>query len=119
MNTQQLANDLEYIKNGELATQARNDEVEELKSSPIMDQAMRQAQKYLRKNKAEWKRLHKHAESALFSNNKTQYVYAIKKMRKMLKQPYTDEIGDIMWRTSRESLKQVVIEAYKNQPVAA
>lgn len=105
--------------NPELIADERNDLIEELKDSPIADKAMRQAQKYLRKNKTEWKRLHKHAEAALMANNKAQYCYAIKKMRKMLKQPYTDDLIDAMWRTSRESVKQVFIEAMKNQPVAA
>lgn len=95
----------------------RNELIEELNNSPIADKAMRQAQKYLRKNKAEWKRLHAHAEAALLSNNKAQYSYAIKKMRKMLKQPYTDDLIDTMWRTSRESVRNIFLEAMKDEKI--
>ena len=65
----------------------------------------------MRKNKAELKRLHKHAENALFEGNEEQYVYAIKKMRDMLKQPYNDELIKTMWITSNQQLKNLYIMA--------
>ncbi|QFR55920.1 hypothetical protein JC221_274, partial [Yersinia phage JC221] len=72
----------------------RNEQIKELTDTPVYDQALRKAEKFLKKNRREWKRLHKHAEEALFDNNKDQYVYAIKKMRDMLRQPYTEELID-------------------------
>lgn len=101
--TQQHEFELELA---EKATQERNDQIEQLKDSPVYDQALRQAEKFMRKNRREWKRLHQHAEDALFEHNKAQYVYAIKKMRDMLKQPYTEEMIDQLWRTSAQALEE-------------
>lgn len=93
------------------ATELREEELESLKGSRVEQEALRKAQKYMRKNRAEWKRLHKHAENALFDGNKAQYVYAIKKMRDMLKQPYNDELIETMWITSNQQLKDLFVMA--------
>ena len=89
----------------------REEELESIKGTRIEQEALHKAQKFMRKNKAEWKRLHKHAENALFEGNKEQYVYAIKKMRDMLKQPYNDELIETMWITSNQQLKDLFIMA--------
>lgn len=89
----------------------RNEQVEELKNTPIYAQAQRQAERYMRKNRREYKRLRNHAEEALFAGNKSQYVYAIKKLRTMLKQPYTEEMIDQLWNTSINSLRDLYREA--------
>lgn len=89
----------------------RNEQLIELRDSPVYDQAVRQAEKFMRKHRREWKRLHKHAEDALFDHNKSQYVYAIKKMRDMLKQPYTEELIEQMWLTSVEALRETFRQA--------
>lgn len=93
------------------AVDLREEELESIKGTRIEQEALRKAQKFMRKNKAEWKRLHKHAENALFEGNKAQYVYAIKKMRDMLKQPYNDELIETMWITSNQQLKDLFIMA--------
>lgn len=93
------------------ATELREEELESLKGSRVEQEALRKAQKYMRKNRAEWKRLHKHAENALFDGNKAQYVYAIKKMRDMLKQPYNDELIETMWITSNQQLNDLFVMA--------
>ena len=93
------------------ALDLREEELESIKGTRIEQEALRKAQKFMRKNKAEWKRLHKHAENALFEGNKEQYVYAIKKMRDMLKQPYNDALIETMWITSNQQLKDLFIMA--------
>ncbi|UIW12363.1 MAG: hypothetical protein [Enterobacter phage ENC20] len=93
------------------ALDLREEELESIKGTRIEQEALRKAQKFMRKNKAEWKRLHKHAENALFEGNKEQYVYAIKKMRDMLKQPYNDELIETMWITSNQQLRDLYIMA--------
>lgn len=93
------------------AVDLREEELDSIKGTRIEQEALRKAQKFMRKNKAEWKRLHKHAENALFEGNKAQYVYAIKKMRDMLKQPYNDELIETMWITSNQQLKDLFIMA--------
>lgn len=95
------------------ALDLREEELDSIKGTRIEQEALRKAQKFMRKNKAEWKRLHKHAENALFEGNKEQYVYAIKKMRDMLKQPYNDELIETMWITSNQQLKDLFIMAYE------
>ncbi|UIW11419.1 MAG: hypothetical protein [Enterobacter phage ENC7] len=93
------------------ALDLREEELESIKGTRIEQEALRKAQKFMRKNKAELKRLHKHAENALFEGNEEQYVYAIKKMRDMLKQPYNDELIKTMWITSNQQLKNLYIMA--------
>jgi len=92
----------------ELELQRVNDEVDELENSPIYDQATKQAAKFMRRNRREWKRLHQHAENALWEGNKEQYAYAIKKMRDMLKQPYNDALIETMWISSKRALTDLV-----------
>lgn len=89
----------------------RNEQIEELQNSPVYEQAVKQAEKYMRKNRAEYKRLRKHAEDALFEGKKAQYVYAIKKLRDMLKQPYTEELIDQMWLSSVAALRETFHQA--------
>lgn len=87
--------------------ESREEQLESLRGTRVEDEAIRKAQKFMRKNRTEWKRLHKHAETALLDDNKSQYVYAIKKMRDMLKQPYNDALIETMWLTSRQQLREL------------
>lgn len=91
----------------------RNALVEDLQDSPIYDQAKRQADRFMKKNRREWKRLHERAETALLSGDKASYCYAIKKMRDMLKQPYNDHLIDSMWISSRKTLEEIFLKANK------
>ncbi|AAX78574.1 protein of unknown function [Pseudotevenvirus RB43] len=102
---------LDEVAHEKTATELREEELESLKGTRVEQEALRKAQKYMRKNRAEWKRLHNHAENALFDGNKAQYVYAIKKMRDMLKQPYNDELIETMWITSNQQLKDLFVMA--------
>ena len=71
-------------------------------------------QKFIKKNRTEIKRLRGHAEEALFRGNKVQYVYAVKKLRDMLKQPYTEDFIDTMWNTSLASIRNIVASQQKH-----
>lgn len=79
-----------------------------IENTPAMQQAKRQASQYLRRNRREWKRLHQHANDALYEGNRDQYVYAIKKMRDMLRQPYTDHLIESMWISSRATIEDLL-----------
>lgn len=76
--------------------------------------ALKRAQKFIKKNRTEIKRLRRHAEEALFRGNKVQYVYAVKKLRDMLKQPYTEDFIDTMWNTSLASIRNIVASQQKH-----
>lgn len=86
-------------------------EIENKIREQVEAEAFKKAQKFVRKNTREIKRLRKHAEDALFDGNKARYVYAIKKMRDMLKQPYTDEMIDVLWKTSLNQLRDLYAQA--------
>lgn len=77
----------------------------------IEKQARKKAEKILKKNKREIDRLKKHAENCLISGNKDGYCYAIKKLRDFYKQPYTNELVDSMWRSSRAAMFDIVKHA--------
>lgn len=77
----------------------------------MMAEATKQAQKRLKTNRRELERLKKHAEKCLIENNFVGYSYAIKKLRDIYKQPYTEELVRSMWNTSRQALFDLVKEA--------
>ncbi|UYD59608.1 hypothetical protein JNMOADIG_00079 [Aeromonas phage avDM5] len=71
----------------------------------IEKQAEKQAAKHLKTHGREIKRLKKHAERALFANNKEQYVYAIDKLRTLYKQKLLPKHAMItMFETSRAQI---------------
>lgn len=70
--------------------------------------AKKQATKILNKNKREIDRLKKHAGECLIHGNEVGYKYAIKKLRRFYKQPYTEELVDVLWKTSRENIENLI-----------
>lgn len=81
----------------------------------MMEEATIKAHKHLKKNRKEIKRLQRHAELCLYSNNFAGYSYSIKKLRGIYKQPYNDELIKMMWSTTREALFEAVrLAAAKN-----
>lgn len=74
----------------------------------IQSNADKKAQKILRKNKREIRRLKLHAEKAVYANNYVAYAYAIKKLRGYYKQPYTEELIKLMWKTTRDTVYNIV-----------
>ncbi|UIW13144.1 hypothetical protein Ah13A_208 [Aeromonas phage AhMtk13a] len=77
-------------------------------------QAEKKAAKHLKTHGREIKRLKKHAERALFANNKEQYAYAISKLRTLYKQKQLPHSAMItMFETSRQQIVDMA-NAYAN-----
>lgn len=74
----------------------------------MMQQATKQAQKILKKNKREIERLKKHAGECLIKNEYFGYSYAIKKLRDFYKQPYNEDLIKSMWDSSRQAMLDIV-----------
>lgn len=74
----------------------------------MMQQATKQAQKILKKNKREIERLKKHAGECLIKNEYFGYSYAIKKLRDFYKQPYNEDLIKSMWNSSRQAMLDIV-----------
>ena len=71
-------------------------------------EATAQADAILKKNKREIKRLNLHAQGAVLENNYPVYEYAIKKLRKIYRQPYTDDMIAMMWETTRQQIWNII-----------
>lgn len=76
--------------------------------------AQRKANKILSKNSRELNRLYKHAQDAAITGNFDAYAYAIKKSRDILKQPYTDELIETLWETTRLQIKSIIEEFHND-----
>ncbi|UOX40431.1 hypothetical protein UGMREWDR_CDS0114 [Aeromonas phage GomatiRiver_11] len=71
----------------------------------LQEQAEKKAAKHLKKHGRELKRLKKHAERALFANNREQYMYAIDKLRVLYKQKaLPTDVMSVMFDTSRAQI---------------
>lgn len=71
-------------------------------------EASTQADAILKKNKREIQRLNLHAQGAVLENNYLAYEYAIKKLRKIYRQPYTDDMIATMWETTRQQIWNII-----------
>ncbi|AZU98671.1 hypothetical protein ABNavy71_106 [Acinetobacter phage AB-Navy71] len=104
-------------------SESRTEELEEIDAtfdtqaiqSRIEAQARQKAEKLIKKNKRELDRLKRHAAECLEKNNKTGYIYAIKKLRDFYRQPYTDELVESMWKSSRQALFDIAHAASKQK----
>lgn len=77
----------------------------------IEAKAKAKAEKFLKKNRREIARLKKHAGECLLKNEKFGYCYAIKKLRDFYKQPYTEELIEQMWNSSRAAMFDIAAKA--------
>lgn len=68
----------------------------------------KQAAAFIKKNKVEIKRLNEHAQGAVLENNFPAYKYAIEKLRKLYRQPSTDELVVMMWETTRREIWKII-----------
>lgn len=96
----------------ELANESVEDKFnsEEIQDKLMLD-AQKKADKLIRKNKRELKRLKAHAGECVINNNYDGYAYAIKKLRKFYKQPCNDDVISIMWKTTREQMFNIINNA--------
>jgi len=79
----------------------------------------KEANRRIRKNKREIKRLHSHAQQCLIDGNKAGYMYAINKLRVISGHPVSNDILETLWKTSREQVIKIATsfaEAQANLP---
>lgn len=79
-----------------------------LEIDPFVDIAKQRAAKILKKNSREIKRLTKHAEKCLLELNKDGYVYAIGKVRTIIRKPLTTKELESMYEDSVKRLIEIV-----------
>lgn len=70
--------------------------------------ALSQGGSILRKNRREIERLNKHAQGAVLENNYEAYAYAIRKLRGIYRQPFTEELIQIGWQTTRKQVWELI-----------
>jgi hypothetical protein len=80
---------------------------------PFKEQAVQRANKILKKSKRELQRLQKHAEKCLLELNKEGYIYAVGKIRTIIRQPMSDKELEILYETSVSSLVEMIKEKFK------
>lgn len=88
-----------------------NGSVEE---DPFKAIADKRAKKVLKKHSKEISRLKKHAEKCLFELNKDGYIYAIGKIRTIIRKPMDQESLGVLYDTSVERLIEIANEATKS-----
>lgn len=74
----------------------------------IAANAKSKADKIIKKNSRELERLNKHAQQSVLDNNFAAYKYAIEKSRKILRQPFNDELIKVQWETTRRQIWEIV-----------
>lgn len=78
----------------------------------IAANAKSKADKIIKKNSRELERLNKHAQKSVLDNNFEAYKYAIEKSRKILRQPFNDELIRVQWETTRRQIWEI-LNGYK------
>ncbi|MGL5306478.1 MAG: DUF2654 domain-containing protein [Aeromonas veronii] len=93
--------------------------IDELPVDPVDDPmrpvAEKRAAKILKKNSREINRLQKHAEECLYTMNREGYIYAIGKIRTIIRKPLSDEALGVLFDTSIERLIELANEAIEKQ----
>ena len=82
---------------------------------PMRPVAEKRAAKILKKNKREIDRLTKHAEKCLFEMNREGYIYAIGKVRTIIRNPMSHEALGALYDTSIERLIELANEAIESK----
>lgn len=104
-NRQELIdNDVEMVEAEQVPT-----------DDPMRPVAEKRAAKILKKNKREIDRLQKHAEECLFSLNREGYIYAIGKIRTIIRHPLSHDALGALYDTSVERLIELANEAIESQ----
>lgn len=92
-----------------------NEYKEQIKGDSVVDPfeavAMKRADKILKKNRREIERLKLHAEKCLFELNREGYIYAIGKIRTIIRKPLSHEALGALYDTSVERLIELAKEA--------
>ncbi|UYD57497.1 hypothetical protein OFDDKENP_00121 [Aeromonas phage B614] len=99
--------EIDLSTGAEEVTDQYDEQIEQMQQR-LEEQAKRQATKHLKTHGREIKRLKKHAERALFANNKDQYIYAIGKLRTLYKQKQLPHSAMVtMFDTSRQQIVEM------------
>lgn len=77
---------------------------------PFKEEAMRRARKILRKHRFELRRLEKHAQKCLLELNKEGYIYAIGKIRTIIRQPLSREQLEELYESSVNTVLSIFKE---------
>lgn len=100
----------------ELESAIRESSMSKEMGDELIRMGQKRAQKVLTKNKAEIKRLEALGHKALFECNREAYIYAVGKIRKIIGKPTTDDVLEMLWRSSRDQVAEIIkagIEAEK------
>ncbi len=92
----------------ELNTELSAEEIQQRYEDNLAEQALDQTSSILRKNRREIERLNKHAQVAVLENNYQAYAYAIRKLRGIYRQPFTEEMIYIGWQTTRKTVWEII-----------
>lgn len=92
----------------ELESAIRSSSMTEAMGDELIKLGQKRAQKVLTKNKQEIKRLETLGKEALLKGNKDTYIYAIGKIRNIIGKPTTDDVLEILWKTSREQVIEII-----------
>ena len=85
------------------------------KEDPFKAIADKRARKVLKKHKREIDRLKAHAEHCLYNLNREGYVYAIGKIRTIIRSPLSDMELNALYDTSVERIIELAREAIANK----
>lgn len=82
-------------------------------TDPFEEEAKKRADKILKKNRRELKRLQNHAYKCLMELNKEGYIYSIGKFRTIIKKPADRKTLEMLYETSVASVIELVKDAIK------
>lgn len=75
----------------------------------IRSQALKQADKIIRKNKREIERLKEHIQQCVLNINRAGWVYATNKLRVMMRQPEMDKnTASVLWNSLMNEYAEIV-----------
>lgn len=94
----------------ELQSAIREASLNDQVADELIKMGEKRAMKVLTKNKREIKRLELLAKEALVEGNKTSYIYAISKIRSIVRKPIDADIMETLWKTSRERVLELMQE---------
>lgn len=101
-------NEFESKSLNELESAIRESSVTKEIGDELVKIGQKRALKVLTKNKTEIKRLERLAKDALLKGNGESYKYAVGKIRKFINKPIDDETLEILWKTSREQILNII-----------
>ncbi|AHY25028.1 hypothetical protein AVV36_gp066 [Pectobacterium bacteriophage PM2] len=112
----EINHDHDIDNSSELSSQYTDEQLDEAIErieQETSNEARIKAHSILKKNKREIKRLNDLASGAVLENNFDSYSYAIKKLRKIYRQPTNETIITTMWQTTRQQIWNLINDRSK------